>query len=108
MNSILDNMIVDGFEWDQGNLLKNLLKHGVTFFEAEEVFYNEPLLFFHDEKHGGTEKRFIAFGKTHQGKFLTVAFTLRTKKGKILIRVISARPMHRKEKLLYEKTISQN
>ncbi len=104
----MDNKLeIDGFEWDKGNLIKSFTKHGVTFLEAEEAFWNEPLLYFPDEKHSFTEKRLIAFGKTNKKRLLTIAFTLRIKGPTTLIRVISARPMHRKEKIIYEKTISE-
>lgn len=100
-------MVLDGFEWDSGNALKNLVKHGITIPEAEEVFHNQPLLFFEDEKHSLIETRSIAFGQTNTGKLLTLAFTLRTKEQKTFVRIISARPMHRKERSLYEKAASQ-
>ena len=39
---VLDDL--DGFDWDDGNVKKNVAKHQVTPQESEEVFYNEPLL----------------------------------------------------------------
>jgi uncharacterized DUF497 family protein len=63
------------------------------------VFFNEPLLVLDDLKHSTTEKRWAAFGKTDAGRLLTVVFTIRGK----LIRVISARDMHRKERAFYEE-----
>jgi uncharacterized DUF497 family protein len=89
---------VEGFEWDDGNTLKSLFKHGVSKREAEEVFLNEPLLL-EDEKHSGAERRMHAFGETHLGQLLHVSFTLRGEGS--LIRVISARPMNRKERRRY-------
>ncbi len=41
--------LVIGFEWDTGNSHKSELKHAVSMAEAEEVFMNEPILFFADE-----------------------------------------------------------
>ena len=98
INSILDDC--EGFQWDKGNGLKNWLKHGVGQEEVEEVFSNEPLLLFEDEKHSQHEDRVIAFGHTNEGKCLIVAFTVR----KNLIRIISARSMNKKERDVYEKT----
>ena len=89
---------VEGFEWDNGNLLKSLLKHGVAVREAEEVFLNEPLLL-EDLQHSQVEPRLHALGETHSGRPLHVSFTLRGE-GK-LIRVISVRPMSRKERNRY-------
>jgi uncharacterized protein len=91
---------VEGFEWDDANTLKSLLKHGVNKREAEEVFLNEPLLL-EDEKHSGAERRLHAFGEAHSGQLLHISFTLRGE-GK-LIRVISARPMNRKERRRYDE-----
>ena len=98
IHSILTNC--EGFQWDKGNALKNWLKHRVTQAEAEEVFLNEPLLLFEDEKHSDHEDRVLAFGRTNSGRCLVVAFTIR----KNFIRVISARNMNSKERGAYEKT----
>lgn len=89
---------VQGFQWDDGNALKSVLKHSVTQREAEEVFLNEPLLI-EDRGHSSTERRLHAFGETYSGRLLHVSFTLR-EDGR-LIRVISARPMSRKEQRRY-------
>jgi uncharacterized DUF497 family protein len=89
----------EGFEWDKGNRDKNRIKHNVTENECEEVFFNAPLLIGDDAKHSSLERRFVAFGTTSAGRLLTVIFTKRKK----LIRVISARDMHKKEKEFYKK-----
>ena len=57
-----------GFQWDQGNSNKNLLKHHVEDWECEQVFFNEPLLVFDDPKHSLVEKRWAAFGRTDGGR----------------------------------------
>ena len=88
-----------GFQWDKGNIDKNLEKHSVENWECEQVFFNEPLIILDDPKHSLSEKRWAAFGKTDGGRVLTVIFT---KRGKLL-RVISARGMNRKERKFYEK-----
>ena len=88
-----------GFQWDEGNSNKNLLKHHVEDWECEQVFFNEPLLVFDDPKHSLIEKRWAAFGRTDGGRLLVVIFTRRGK----LLRVISAREMNRKEILFYEE-----
>ncbi len=89
---------ITGFEWDKGNERKNV-KHGVTPAEAEQVFLNEPLVVLDDLKHSDTEQRFHALGQTGEGRFLHIAFTIRTN----MIRVISVRNMHRKERAIYEQ-----
>lgn len=90
---------ITGFEWDSGNERKSLDKHSVTKLEAEEVFFNVPILLLDDSKHSESEPRFHALGKTDAGHPLHITFTIRTNK----LRVISARPMHKKEKTHYEK-----
>lgn len=90
-----------GFDWDKGNVLKNLEKHKVKYIEAEEVFGNEPKLVFEDVKHSLREKRYLILGKTNFGRKLVVFFTFRVDR----IRVISARDMNRKEKARYEEKI---
>lgn len=93
---------VTGFDWDEGNSRKNAEKHAVNQSEAEEIFFNEPLLVLEDSKHSQTEVRFHALGKTGDERMLHITFTLR--QGGTVIRVISARDMHRKEKAAYEQT----
>ncbi len=93
----LENVV--GFQWDSGNTGKNR-KHGVTDTEAEQVFFCENLLVAGDERHSSTETRFHALGETATGTRVHVTFTLRA--GGELIRVISARPMSRKEQSIYE------
>lgn len=90
-----------GFQWDAGNARKSQDKHGVTQSEAEQVFFNQPLLLVEDVKHSQDEPRIHALGKTHAGRRLHLTFTLR--EDGTLIRVISARDMHRKERGIYEQ-----
>ncbi len=91
---------VTGFEWDEGNSRKNE-QHGVSMAEAEQVFFNSPLLLLPDPRHSETELRFHALGKTNKGRHLHITFTLRD--AGQFIRVISARDMHRKERVIYEQ-----
>jgi uncharacterized DUF497 family protein len=93
--------LVEGFEWDEGNTRKNADKHDVGQAEAEQMFFNEPLLVMDDVKHSEIEPRLHAMGKTDAGRLLHVTFMLRHE-GK-RIRVISARDMSRKERAYYAK-----
>lgn len=96
MNIVPDPLV---FEWDTGNIDKNLKKHNVTNQESEEVFVNEPLLVIEDTSHSDKEKRFNALGKTSTGRKLFLSFTIRNNK----FRVISIQDMDKKEKSNYEK-----
>ena len=95
---MIDLALIDGFEWDAGNARKNE-KHDVSASEAEQVFFNQPLLMLEDPKHSQAEPRFHALGVTHTARMLHITFTVRGTK----IRVISARTMHRKERTRYEQ-----
>ena len=95
---MLDRTAVQGFQWDFGNARKND-KHGVTQQEAEQVSLNQPVLLLEDVRHSGNEARFHALGQTSVGRMLHVAFTIRG--AGTLIHVISARPMHRRERIVY-------
>lgn len=86
------------FEWDKGNITKNFESHGVLNEEAESMFFDERSLLVEDSKHSKFEDRFQIFGKSAMEKLLTVFFTIR--RGKI--RIISARGVNKKERNLYE------
>ncbi len=94
---------ITGFDWDEGNSYKNVDKHKVNQAETEQVFFNQPLLVMSDLKHSKNEARFHALGKTDDNRLLHIAFTLRIRVAEKLIRIISARDMHRKERLKYEQ-----
>ncbi len=98
---MIDFERLTGFQWDDGNARKSADKHGVSQAEAEQVFFNEPLLVVDDALHGRSEPRFHALGVTKVGRRLHVTFTLREENTKI--RVISARDMHRKERARYDQ-----
>ena len=95
---MLDFGRIEGFQWDEGNARKSEDKHGVSQADAEQVFFNSPLLL-DDFGHSRDEPRFHAMGPANDGRLLHVTFTLREKA--TLIRVISARPMNAKERLRY-------
>ncbi len=98
--------IIDGFDWDAANARKSEDKHGVTQVEAEQVFFNLPVVHVPDEKHSDVEKRFHVLGKTNEDRLLHITFTLRF--GGRKIRVISARVMHRAERRIYEEKTQNN
>jgi len=93
-----------GFDWDEGNILKNWEKHGVTVAECEQVLFNRPLLARPDEYHSSAEVRFYLLGKADSGRRLFVVFTIREER----IRVISARDQSRKERRSYERYGEEN
>lgn len=100
---MIDWARVTGFNWDEGNARKSADKHHVSQAEAEQVFFNQPLLIIEDAAHSQHELRFHALGKTDDERELHVTFTLRPQLSEMLIRVISARDMHRKERMIYDQ-----
>jgi len=75
----------DGFEWDDGNIGHAPAKHHVTLDEVEEVFFNNPYVKLSRIEVNG-ERRYLAIGRTDEGRFLSVIFTPRNG----IIRVITA------------------
>jgi uncharacterized protein len=94
-------MRVAGFDWDEGNRSK-CQKHGVSTAAVESLFHR-TIAVLPDPLHSKSEERFKAIGKTAKGRGIFLVFTLRTRRGKTLLRPISARYMHRKEMDHYEK-----
>ncbi len=64
--------------------------------EAEQTFFNAPLCLIPGVKHSAEEPRYHALGETDEGRRLHITLTLRS--DETIIRVISARDMHRKER----------
>ena len=95
------NLRVTGFDWDGGNRAK-CQKHGVSIAEIEALFRDAPRIA-PDPKHSEDEDRMIAVGRTSAGRHVFVAFTLRTKQRRRLIRPVTARYMHAKEITAYEE-----
>lgn len=98
---MIDWTRIEGFDWDQGNARKSADKHAVSQTEAEQAFFNEPLLVLGDRAHSQDEPRWHALGRTDDGRRLHVTFTLRGRG--TLLRVISARDMSQKERAAYAK-----
>lgn len=96
---MIDCERITGFDWDAGNARKNADKHDVSQAEAEQVFFNEPLLMVADAVHSVAEQRIHALGRTDDGRLLHITFTLRDDETKL--RVISARDMSRRERTAY-------
>jgi len=98
---MIDYGLINGFDWDAVNERKSFDKHGVSMGEAEQVFFNRPILLLEDAAHSAGEQRFHALGVSDQKRMIHITFTLRFEGRKI--RVISARDMHRKERRIYDQ-----
>ncbi|MBI4227349.1 MAG: BrnT family toxin [Candidatus Omnitrophica bacterium] len=98
MAELPDFSRIEGFDWGKGSADKNWRRHRVAFHECEEVFFREPVIAA-DAGHSTVEVRYFAFGRTVRGRRLTVVFTVRGQR----VRVISARDMNRKERRRHVK-----
>jgi uncharacterized protein len=87
------------FEWDPKKATTNLKKHGVTFQEAATVFGDPLAITFQDPDHSEVEDRQMTFGLSLQKRLVVVSHTKR----KDRTRIISARLMDRKERVIYEE-----
>jgi len=90
----------EGFLWNKYNTDKISEKHNVSPIECEEAFFNEMFIE-PDETHSVFEQRYKALGVTESSRLLFVVFTIRNNK----IRVISARPMSKRERRVYDEKI---
>ena len=89
------------FEWDKAKARANLKKHGVSFEEAQSVFYDDYARQFFDDDHSDDEQRFIMLGMSIQSRVLVVCHCERS--GGNTIRIISARKATTKERKFYER-----
>ena len=87
------------FEWDPAKAAANVKKHGVSFDEAQTVFYDEFAVQFFDEDHSHDEERFLLLGLSTGAKLLLVCHCER-ESGSV-IRIISARNATKRERTFY-------
>ena len=89
------------FEWDCRKNEQNRRKHGVSFEEAQAVFYDEHALLIADPDHSEQEERFILLGLSGRLRTLVVCHCYR-RRGTV-IRLISARKANQEERELYDQ-----
>ncbi|MFC1701670.1 BrnT family toxin [Pseudomonadota bacterium] len=89
------------FEWDETKNKINVQKHGVSFEEAESVFFDEFALLIADPDHSENEDRFVLLGLSAKLRLLLVCHCFEADDG--LIRVISCRKANRNEIPLYRR-----
>ena len=87
------------FEWDSAKALSNFEKHGVTFDEASTAFEDPLSMTVTDPLHSEGEERFVLIGCSRRHRLLVVVHTDRGDR----VRIISARPAARKERLQHEE-----
>ena len=88
------------FEWDKQKNQTNQKKHGVSFPEAESVFYDEKAIqFWDDDDHSEMEERFLLLGRSSKIQILLIVHCYREEDS--VIRIISARKATQKESQQY-------
>lgn len=87
------------FEWDVSKSRINERKHGVSFEEAQSVFYDEDAILIADPDHSELEERFIMLGMSFTSKVLIVCHCCR--EDEAVIRIISARRATSRERIQY-------
>lgn len=87
---------LEGFDWNHGNLTKSL-RHGVSIEEIGTALLGGAMLILPEVKHSNEEDRLIATGLAATGRHIFVAFTARETAGRMLLRPVSARCMHKRE-----------
>jgi len=89
------------FEWDPRKDAANRRKHAVGFREAATVFGDPFATTFPDIDHSISEQRFLSIGVSASGRLLVVAHA----EDEATIRIISARPVTRRERRFYENAL---
>ena len=87
------------FGWDERKNRASQKKHGVSFEEAQTVFFDENAIEFPDLHHSGHEDRFLLLGMSFRLRMLMVCYCYREYEG--LVRIISARKATRNERKHY-------
>ena len=88
------------FEWDASKASSNKKKHGVSFLEAQSVFYDEFAVQFFDEENSVSEDRFLMLGVSDEARLLIVCHCERAQGN--IIRIISARKATKNESSFYQ------
>ena len=89
------------FEWDDNKNSKNQVKHGVSFEEAQTVFFDENAIEFDDPDHSIVEERFLLLGYSYKLRILVVCHCYHSTES--TIRIISARKATKKEQKAYTR-----
>jgi len=87
------------FELDERKAVGNKRKHRVSFHEAATVFGDPMAITFLDPDHSDDEFRFLTFGMSQSNRLLVVGHADRDDR----VRIISARPLTRRERRIYEE-----
>jgi uncharacterized DUF497 family protein len=96
-----DSMTKITFQWDEQKNKINQQKHGISFEEAESVFFDDYAIQFWDEDHSQEEERFLLLGISSKLRILIVVHCFREEDS--IIRIISARKATKNENQEYRR-----
>lgn len=91
------------FAWDENKNRINQKKHGLSFYEASTVFFDERAILFDDPEHLEYEDRFLLLGMSERANVCIVCHCYRV--SDTVIRIISARKATKKEADRYARGI---
>ena len=89
------------FVWDEWKNRQNQMKHGISFEEAESVFFDEQAREYFDPDHSEEEDRFLLVGRSYKLRILLICHCYR--EGDRIIRIISARRATKTERSAYPR-----
>lgn len=87
------------FSWDDRKNKTNKKKHGISFAEAQTIFFDEDAIEYYDTNHSEDEDRFLMLGLSYRIRVLVVSYCLRKEGAEI--RIISSRKATKKEQEVY-------
>ena len=87
------------FSWDDRKNKTNKKKHGISFAEAQTIFFDEDAIEYYDTNHSEDEDRFLMLGLSYRIRVLVVSYSLRKEGAEI--RIISSRKATKKEQEVY-------
>ncbi len=90
------------FDWDKSKNEANIKKHGISFEEAKEIFFDPLHISILDERFNYFEERWITIGESKKNKLIVTANLTFDENGGEVIRIISAREATAKERKQYE------
>lgn len=88
------------FEWDEQKARLNEKKHGISFNDAESIFYDENARLLYNVEHSSEEERYIMLGMSDSLLLLVVCHVY--KEDEETIRIFSARRANKREQQQYK------
>lgn len=85
------------FDWDKNKNISNINKHGISFKDASEIFFDKDTIYIPDPDHSEMEDRWIAIGNIKFLEIIVVVFVDKSSDREEVLRIVSARKATKKE-----------